>query len=79
MGEVVRWFASLDDNDKLDQIHKIYRGPNYETYANEFSDTRDYVLKYSIKALSPAEAYYSHAEPCKPPMAASLCIRLQPS
>lgn len=73
-GQIVKWFASFDENDKLGTIHEMYRGPNYEQrITNHPSDKGDYVLQYSIKALSPQNAHYSHAEDCKPPVVGLYC------
>jgi putative peptidoglycan binding protein len=73
-GDIVSWIASLDENDKLGTIHKIYRSPKYQSgVVNTPSSTRDYELQYSIKALSPQEAYYSSAEDCKPPIVGIYC------
>jgi hypothetical protein len=75
-GQIVKWAASFDENDKLGKIHEMYRGPNYEKrITNHPSDKGDYVLQYSIKALSPQDASYSHAEDCKPPIAGFYCTK----
>jgi hypothetical protein len=77
--QIMKTFASYDKNDKLGTVHEMYRGPNYQkTSVMQTSDKGDYALQYSIKALSPEHASYSHAEDCKPPIAGSYCPRQQP-